>query len=143
MRTAPAIPAAAPRPTNGARAQATAPDASATRPTHSANPIAMSGGISSPGRVPNAAPASQVVTATTTTTMSIPVRCANSFSTAIRRRPSGVTATSSMLPRRDSAASVDDRARIDQMAVTRPSDAPVFQAIEPPSVSINVGKGLP
>ncbi len=48
-----------------------------------------------------------------------------------------------MLPRRDSAASVDDRARIDQMAAMRPSDAAVFQAIEPPSVSIIVGNGLP
>ena len=143
MSTAPAIPAAAPRPTNGARANATAPEASATRPTHRANPMAFTGGISSPGSVPKRAPAIQAVTATMTITMSIPVRCANSFSIAIRRSPRGVTATSSMLPRRDSAASVDDRARIDQMAATRPSDAAVFHAIEPPSVSIIVGNGLP
>ena len=29
------------------------------------------------------------------------------------------------------------------MAATRPSDAAVFHAIEPPSVSIIVGNGLP
>ena len=71
------------------------------------------------------------------------VRWAASFSSAIRRSPSGVTATSSRLPRRASVARVDDRARIDHRLAIRPSEAPVFQASEPPSVSMLTGNGVP
>ena len=71
------------------------------------------------------------------------VRCAASFSRAIRRIPIGVTAISSRLPRRASEASVPDIARMDQRHTIRASDAPVFQAIEPPSVATLTGKGLP
>ena len=105
--------------------------------------MAASGGISSPGSVANADPATHAQSAITITTMAIPVRWANSFSMAIRRRPSGVTATNSRLPRRASAARVPDRARTDHRAAMRPSEAPVFQAIEPPSVSMPAGNGLP
>ncbi len=51
------MPADAPRPMSGLRANATAPDASATAPTQSAKPSAAETGISSPGRVANADPA--------------------------------------------------------------------------------------
>ena len=71
------------------------------------------------------------------------VRWAASFSSAMRRVPSGVTATSSRLPRRASEARVEDRARMDHRLAMRPSDAAVFQAIDPPSVSTIVGNGLP
>ncbi len=55
------------------------------------------------------------------------VRCAASFSSAIRRLPSGVVATMSRLPRRASAASVPDRAMIDHSAVPSTKMAPYFQ----------------
>ena len=79
----------------------------------------------------------------TRTTIAIPVRCAASFSSAIRRLPSGVVATNSRLPRRTSLAIVPDSARTDHSAAISPSDAAVFQAMEPPRVSIAVGNGLP
>ncbi len=77
------------------------------------------------------------------TTIAMPVRWAASFSTAIRRMPSGVVATNSRLPRRASAASVPDSASTDHSAAIRPSEAPVFQPIDPPSVSMLTGNGLP
>ena len=140
---APAMPAAAPRPTSGASANATEPEASATRPTQAAYPIAADHGISSPGSVAKAAPASHAQTAVTATMRPRTVRFAASFSRAMRRIPSGVTATSSRLPRRASEASVPDNARMDQRLTNRPSEAPVFQAIEPPRVATLTGKGLP
>ncbi len=57
------------------------------------------------------------------------VRCAESFSRAIRRLPKGTAATRSRLPRRASPASVPDRARIDHSAVPRANTAPYFQLI--------------
>ena len=65
------------------------------------------------------------------------------FSTAIRRMPSGVVAMNSRLPRRASEASVPDIANTDHSATMSAIDAPDFQAIVPPSVSMFTGKGLP
>ncbi len=140
---APAIPAAAPRPTTCARAKARPPDASAISPIQRANPIAAWGEISSPGRVWNAAPVIHAMRAVTATTIAIPVRCADTFSTAIRRMPSGVVAMNSRLPRRASEASVPAIANTDHSATISASEAPVFQPIEPPRVSMFTGNGLP
>ena len=111
-------------------------------PTHSPNPNAEAHEIVSPGRVPKV-PATYVLRVVTRTTSAIPVTCAASFSSAMRRLPSGVVATNSMLPRRTSLAIVPDSARTDHSAAIRPSEAAVFHAIEPPSVSIADGNGLP
>ena len=140
---APAIPTAAPRPTTWASAKARPPDASATTPIHRANPIAAWGVIASPGRVANADPATHAEMAVTRTTMAMPVRWAVTFSTAIRRIPSGVVATNSRLPRRASEARVPAIANTDHSATMSAIDAPDFQAIDPPSVSMLTGNGLP
>ena len=57
----------------------------------------------------------------------ITVRWAASFSSARRRLPNGAEATNSMLPRRDSRASVPDRARIDHRLATKMKNGPYFQ----------------
>ena len=57
----------------------------------------------------------------------ITVRCAASFSSAIRRLPKGAAATNSRLPRRASPASVPDRARIDHRAAMSGKNGPYFQ----------------
>jgi hypothetical protein len=88
-------------------------------------------------------PATYAETAVTSTTMVMPVRCAASFSNAIRRIPRGVVATNSMLPRRVSPASVPDRAMIDHRAASRPIEAAVFHWVEPPRVVMLLGYGLP
>ena len=91
----------------------------------------------------NADPATHAQRAVTRTTIAIPVRWAATFSTAIRRMPSGVVATNSRLPRRASDASVPDIANTDHRATISAIDAPDFQAIEPPRVSMLTGNGLP
>ena len=133
-----------PRPKNGARAKATAPEARATTPTQRAKPMAEAGeiciagqrrerGAADPGRAGHGR------------RRRWPSRSGGR--PASRRRSgasrAGVAATNSRLPRRASAASVPDRARTDQRAAMSPSDAPVFQPIEPPSVSMFAGNGFP
>ncbi len=58
------------------------------------------------------------------TEIAMPARCPNSFSSAIRRRVIAVAATNSRLPRRASAASVADSARIAQRLAISGKNAP-------------------
>ncbi len=81
--------------------------------------------------------------AVTSTTIAMPVRCAPSFSSAMRRMPSGVVATNSRLPRRISPARVPESARTDHRLAISPMLAAVFQPSDPPSVSMLIGNGLP
>ena len=89
------------------------PAASPVRPSQIAYPIAAPGEIASPGRRANAWPVNHAATATTATTTVMAVAWAVSFCVAMRRLETGVTATKSRLPRRASATSVTDSARID------------------------------
>ena len=107
-RTAPATPAALPRPTIGARANATLPETRPMRPTHRANPTAPASGISSPSSgMPKTDEATRVATTRNTIESATAVTWAASFSSAIRRLPNGAAATKSRLPRRASPARVD------------------------------------
>ena len=76
-------------------------------------------------------------------TSAMAVTCAATFSTAMRRFPSGVAATNSRLPRRASPASVPDSAKSDHNAVISPNEPPDFHAIEPPRDVMLMGNGLP
>ena len=98
------------------------------KPTHRAKPSADKGAIWSPRAAsPNAFELTVVATARITIANPSMVRCAASFSRAIRRLPNGAAATKSRLPRLASPASVEERARIDQSAVPRAKMAPYFQ----------------
>ncbi len=78
---------------------------------------------------PNTAEPTEQAIARITIASHSSVRCAASFSTAIRRLPRGVVATMSRLPRRASEASVDERAMIDHSAVPSTNMAPYFQVM--------------
>ena len=117
------MPAADPRPTKGASANASDPATNAVSHSHAANPNAAWTGISSPGSVPKV-PAAAVATNTNTIASVSITTWPATFSIAIRRRVTGEAARISMLPRRNSMASVADRARIDHSAVTRGKNPP-------------------
>jgi hypothetical protein len=70
--------------------------------------------ISSPGNPLTDRPTTNRAAKTTRATIAWPVRWAESFSSAIRRRDVAVVATNSMLPLRASVASVPERARTAQ-----------------------------
>ena len=73
---------------------------------------------------PNAFELNVIATAMISIASHSRVRCAASFSSAMRRLPNGAAATKSRLPRRASPASVPDRARIDHTAVPRAKIVP-------------------
>ena len=108
-------------------------------PTQTAKPTAPWIGIASPGSVPNAALPTQVTMARNTIAPNMPVRCAASFSIAIRRLPKGAAATMSRLPRCASEASVPDSAVIDHSPAISPKNGPYFHESEPPNVSTWTG----
>ena len=130
----PLIAAPAPRPTTWDSANARPPTPAPSRRSTPRTRRARSSGIASPGRLPNAAPATHVAAASATSTTAINVRCAATFSPASRRRPMGVTARTSRLPRRASPASVPDSARMLQSAAIQTKNAPYFHCAYPPSV---------
>jgi hypothetical protein len=124
----PAMPAAPARPSNGARANASPPKNSAMNPSHSAKPMADSGEIGSPRAAsPYVFELTTSITAMNASASVTVVRCAASFSRAIRRLPNGVAATMSRLPLPASPASVDDSPRIDQIASASANVRPYFQ----------------
>ena len=125
-RRNPAIQAAAARPRNWARANASPPKARAISQTHSAKPIAAAGGISSPGSLAKTVPPSQAAKAMTAATTVSRATWAATFSKAMRRRLRGEAATRSRLPRRASPASVSDRDRTDQKAAISSRTGPYF-----------------
>jgi hypothetical protein len=124
-KMAPATPAALARPTTGAMAKATLPEARPMSPTQSAKPMAAETGISSPSSAtPKTAEATRVAMARKIIDTAMAVTWAASFSRAMRRLPSGATATMSRLPRLASPASVPDKARIDQRPARNAKNGP-------------------
>ena len=112
--SAPAIPAAAPRPRNGARAKATDPATSAWTPIPTAKAIAAAGEIESSGNVAPTMPVAHVTIATAAMAIPTAATCAATFCSAIERLEWGVATANSRLPRRASPARVEDSARMDQ-----------------------------
>lgn len=122
----PAIQAAAARPRNWDRANASPPKARAISQTQSAKPMAAVAGTSSPGSLAKAAPPSQAAKAMTIAATVSRATWAATFSVATRRRLRGAAATRSRLPRRASLASVPDSARTDQKAAISSRTGPYF-----------------
>ncbi len=125
-----ATPAEPARPSSGESANASPPKKTAVKPTHRANPNDDASGIWSPSA---ASPKTFELTVRAMARITIAsarrVRCAASFSSAMRRLPNGVTATKSRLPRRASPASVDDRAKIDQSVTPSAKIAPYLKVM--------------
>ncbi len=129
------IPAAPPRPSSGASANASPPKNRASAPTHAAKPTDSSSEIWSPmATSPNAFELTTSMTARIASASPTMVRCAASFSRAIRRLPNGDEATKSRLPRADSPASVPVSAMTDHRAVPTANSAPYLKVSQPPRV---------
>ncbi len=135
----PAMPAAEPRPTNGARTKATEPAARAIRPSQAAKPKAAPPEMASPGRLARLLPAIAVAVPMIVMASATIRTWPSTFSQATRRRLIGAASRMSRLPRRVSAASVPERARIDQRPITSGRKPPYLYWRYPPSVSTLTG----
>ncbi len=124
----PAIPADPARPSNGERASARPPKRTARKPTQRAKPAEDSSEIESPSEAsPKTFELNVSMTVRTSIASASSVRCAPTFSSAMRRLPNGAAATKSRLPRRASPARVPERAKTDHRAVPSAKIAPYLK----------------
>ena len=127
------------RPTNGAVANATPPEASIITPYRTTWPRAAENGISSPGSLLKPIPTSQIEIARISIARATAVTCPATFSRAIVRLLCGVDPSRSRLPLAASPASVPDSAMTGHSPSRTGRKLPTRQERKPPSVSRLIG----